>query len=101
MADEHPTKPTSGLQLRDSCRSILPPQTPRDNRNVALACILVAVIILTCAMSYWQEHAAESVMNSLLQLIPTECAVIRDGVESRVKAIEVTHSTHSTEHEPR
>jgi hypothetical protein len=52
-------------------------QSPRDRTNLILASALVAVVLLTALMTYWQERSAGNVMASLGKMMPAQCTVVR------------------------
>jgi magnesium-transporting ATPase (P-type) len=54
-------------------------QSPRDRTNLILASCLVGVVLLTAAMSWWQERSAGNVMASLGRMMPAQCTVVRRG----------------------
>eukprot|EP00271_Cylindrocystis_brebissonii_P021535 TRINITY_DN7756_c0_g1_i2.p1 TRINITY_DN7756_c0_g1~~TRINITY_DN7756_c0_g1_i2.p1 ORF type:complete len:1167 (+),score=247.04 TRINITY_DN7756_c0_g1_i2:363-3863(+) len=61
----------------------------KEKENLYLASILFGVVFVTCTFSYIQESKSERVMETLMNLIPTKCHVIRDGYDNVIDATEV------------
>ncbi|KAJ1915893.1 hypothetical protein H4219_004080 [Mycoemilia scoparia] len=60
---------------------------PPDPINMALAIVLLLVIAIQTAFNMWQEWTTSKVMNSLNDILPTECIVVRDnGQEQSILA---------------
>lgn len=54
--------------------------------NLILACALLVIVTLTCAMSYWQERQAGNVLASIQGMLPSSTKVVRGGQEVSVPA---------------
>jgi len=54
--------------------------------NLYLAIIIVAIILLTGFMNFYQTLKSQSIMGSFKDFIPPETIVIRDGVEEVIDA---------------
>ncbi|KAG6899286.1 hypothetical protein C0993_011613, partial [Termitomyces sp. T159_Od127] len=57
--------------------------------NLALAILIIIVILCQAAFSAFQDWSTSRIMNSILDLIPSECVVIREGKTSRMPAVEL------------
>ncbi|CAD6184689.1 unnamed protein product [Caenorhabditis auriculariae] len=57
--------------------------------NLYCAMILLAVVIVMCFLSYWQQSKAKKVLQSNTRMMPSLAVVIRDCEEQEVKADEV------------
>ncbi|KAG0254265.1 hypothetical protein BGZ95_006094, partial [Linnemannia exigua] len=64
-----------------------PPLSPTPNvTNLALAILVLFVIILQAGFSAFQDFSTARVMSSILDMIPTDCHVIRDGQLVKIPA---------------
>ncbi|KAI9281009.1 hypothetical protein BC943DRAFT_310639 [Umbelopsis sp. AD052] len=54
--------------------------------NLALAILVIIVILLQASFSAFQDWSTSRVMNSILNLLPSECLVIRSGVPTKMTA---------------
>ncbi|KAG0297009.1 hypothetical protein BGZ96_007893 [Linnemannia gamsii] len=64
-----------------------PPLSPTPNvTNLALAILVLFVIILQAGFSAFQDFSTAKVMSSILDMIPAECHVIRDGQLVKIPA---------------
>ncbi|KAG0206624.1 hypothetical protein BGX33_007313 [Mortierella sp. NVP41] len=64
-----------------------PPLSPTPNvTNLALAILVLFVIILQASFSAFQDFSTAKVMSSILDMIPTECHVIRDDQLVKIPA---------------
>jgi sodium/potassium-transporting ATPase subunit alpha len=54
--------------------------------NLYLAIIIVAVILLTAILNFYQTLKSQSIMGGFKDFIPPETIVIRDGVEEIIDA---------------
>jgi sodium/potassium-transporting ATPase subunit alpha len=52
-----------------------------------LAIVLIAIVLLTCTISYFQERSSGKLMDSIKNLLPQNCHAIRDGSERKLLAI--------------
>ncbi|HEX5887244.1 MAG TPA: magnesium-translocating P-type ATPase [Pyrinomonadaceae bacterium] len=53
------------------------------------ASIIIAIVLLSGTLGFWQEKRAADAVKSLLAMVKTEANVIRDGVETAVNAEDV------------
>ncbi|KAF9940794.1 hypothetical protein BGZ67_006811 [Mortierella alpina] len=63
-----------------------PLSNPPNVTNLALAILVLFVILLQAAFSAFQDFSTARVMSSILDMIPSECHVIRDGQLVKVTA---------------
>ncbi|KAF9928676.1 hypothetical protein FBU30_002197 [Linnemannia zychae] len=64
-----------------------PPLSPTPNvTNLALAILILFVIILQASFSAFQDFSTAKVMSSILDMIPADCHVIRDGQLVKIPA---------------
>ncbi|KAG0046490.1 hypothetical protein BGZ83_008342 [Gryganskiella cystojenkinii] len=63
-----------------------PLSDPPNVTNLALAILIIAVILLQASFSAFQDFSTAKVMSSILDMIPSECHVIRDGVLVKIMA---------------
>ncbi|KAK3829497.1 MAG: hypothetical protein JOS17DRAFT_216555 [Linnemannia elongata] len=64
-----------------------PPLSPTPNvTNLALAILVLFVIILQAGFSAFQDFSTAKVMSSILDMIPADCHVIRDGQLVKIPA---------------
>ncbi|GJJ70043.1 hypothetical protein EMPS_02392 [Entomortierella parvispora] len=63
-----------------------PLSDPPNVTNLALAILVIAVILLQASFSAFQDFSTARVMSSILDMIPSECHVIRDGVLTKIMA---------------
>ncbi|ANB11344.1 Ca(2+)/Mn(2+)-transporting P-type ATPase PMR1 [Sugiyamaella lignohabitans] len=56
-----------------------PLSNPPSATNLALAVLILIVILLQALFSALEDWSTSKVMNSILDLLPAECVVIRDG----------------------
>ncbi|CAO3650837.1 unnamed protein product [Cunninghamella blakesleeana] len=54
--------------------------------NLALAIVVMIAIFLQASFSAFQDWSTAKVMNSILNLLPSECLVIRDGEVKKIPA---------------
>ncbi|KAM5361230.1 hypothetical protein ACJZ2D_013246 [Fusarium nematophilum] len=59
---------------------------PPADANLALAIVLLAVFFIQAAFNMWQDWSSSRVMNSIKNLLPEHCRVIRDGQEATLFA---------------
>lgn len=52
---------------------------PPAPANLALAIVLLAVFFIQAAFNMWQDWSSSRVMNSIKNLLPEHCQVVRDG----------------------
>src|SRR5678815_4113587 len=53
------------------------------------AAIIVAIVLLSSVLGFWQEKRAADAVKSLLAIVRIESRVVRDGVETDVPAEEI------------
>ena len=53
------------------------------------ASIILAIILLSALLSFWQEHGASAALEKLLAIVRINANIIRDGVEAKIPADEV------------
>ena len=58
-------------------------------REPTLGVIIWIVVLVNAGFSYWREHRAEQATVALQHLLPSYARVIRDGVETKVDAIDL------------
>jgi sodium/potassium-transporting ATPase subunit alpha len=66
-----------------------PLSDPPAISNMALAILVIIVILLQAAFSAFQDWSTQRVMNSILDLLPSEASVLRDGEMVRLPASEL------------
>ncbi|KAI9095264.1 hypothetical protein DFS34DRAFT_595321 [Phlyctochytrium arcticum] len=66
-----------------------PLSNPPSVTNLALAILVVMVILLQAFFSAMQDFSTKRVMNSILNLLPSECTVVRDGMKSTISAVDL------------
>ena len=57
--------------------------------NLALAIVLILVWIIQAAFSFWQDFSSGRVMDSITNMMPTECIVLRAGQQSHIPGKDV------------
>lgn len=57
--------------------------------NLALAIVLLAVFIIQAAFNAWQDWSSSRVMNSITNMLPDNCLLLRDGKQTTVVASEL------------
>jgi len=57
-----------------------------DPSNLYLGIIIVAIILITGFLTFYQTMKSQSIMDSFKDFIPPETIVIRNGVESKLDA---------------
>ncbi|KAE8353888.1 hypothetical protein BDV28DRAFT_147659 [Aspergillus coremiiformis] len=62
-----------------------PPSVP----NLAMAILIIIVIVLQASFSAFQDWSTKHVMNSILNLLPSEAHVLRDGKQAKVPSTEL------------
>ncbi|KAG6817475.1 hypothetical protein H0H93_007204, partial [Arthromyces matolae] len=63
-----------------------PLSDPPSPTNLALAILVILVIASQASFSAFQDWSTGRIMNSILDLLPSECIVIREGNTSRIPA---------------
>jgi sodium/potassium-transporting ATPase subunit alpha len=66
-----------------------PLSTPPSPTNLALAILILLVIFSQASFSAVQDWSTSRVMSSILNLIPSECVVLRDGQSVKIRASEL------------
>jgi sodium/potassium-transporting ATPase subunit alpha len=66
-----------------------PLSNPPSPTNLALAILVILVIVLQAGFSAFQDWSTSRVMKSILDLLPSECVVIRDGETNKMPASEL------------
>lgn len=66
-----------------------PLSNPPSPTNLALAILVLLVIVLQASFSAFQDWSTKRVMNSILNLLPSEAMVMRDGSLTRIPATEL------------
>ncbi|PIG84844.1 Na/K ATPase alpha 1 subunit [Aspergillus arachidicola] len=62
-----------------------PPSVP----SLAMAILVIIVIVLQASFSAFQDWSTKHVMNSILNLLPSEALVLRDGKQTRVPSTDL------------
>lgn len=62
---------------------------PPSPTNLALAILLIIVNLIHAAFSAFQDWSTSRIMNSILDLLPSECVVIREGKTMKIPASEL------------
>ncbi|KAI9848019.1 MAG: hypothetical protein M1838_000665 [Thelocarpon superellum] len=62
-----------------------PPSVP----NLALAILVIIVILLQASFSAFQDWSTQRVMNSILDMLPSEAHVMRDGNLIKISAVDL------------
>ncbi|KAG0269147.1 hypothetical protein DFQ27_004720 [Actinomortierella ambigua] len=63
-----------------------PLSDPPNDTNLALALLVIFVILLQASFSAFQDFSTAKVMKSILDMIPAECVVCRDGQMIKIPA---------------
>lgn len=66
-----------------------PLSNPPSPTNLALAVLVLIVILSQASFSAFQDWSTGRIMNSILDLLPSECVVIREGQTVRMAASEL------------
>ncbi|KAG6917761.1 hypothetical protein DXG01_001166 [Tephrocybe rancida] len=66
-----------------------PLSNPPSPTNLALAVLTLLVILFQASFSAFQDWSTSRIMNSILDLLPSECVVIRGGQTTRLPASEL------------
>ncbi|KAG6815866.1 hypothetical protein H0H87_010656 [Tephrocybe sp. NHM501043] len=66
-----------------------PLSNPPSPTNLALAILTLMVILSQASFSAFQDWSTGRVMNSILDLLPSECVVIREGKTTKMPASEL------------
>ncbi|KAF9306341.1 hypothetical protein BGZ74_006385 [Mortierella antarctica] len=66
-----------------------PLSNPPNDTNLALAILLIFVILIQASFSAFQDFSTSRVMSSILDMIPAECHVFRDGQLVKVPAADL------------
>ncbi|KAG6815332.1 hypothetical protein H0H93_010108, partial [Arthromyces matolae] len=66
-----------------------PLSNPPSPTNLALAIVVIGVILSQASFSGFQDWSTSRVMNSILDLLPSECVVIREGKSRKMPASEL------------
>ncbi|KAG6888713.1 hypothetical protein C0992_007722 [Termitomyces sp. T32_za158] len=66
-----------------------PLSNPPSPTNLALAILLIIVNLIHAAFSTFQDWSTSRIMNSILDLLPSECIVIREGKTMKISASEL------------
>lgn len=66
-----------------------PLSSPPSIPNLALAILVIIVILLQASFSAFQDWSTTRTMNSILDLVPSEAMVVRDGNASKIPAAEL------------
>lgn len=62
---------------------------PPANANLALGIVLFVVFVVQAAFNAWQDWSSSRVMNSITTMLPDNCIVRRDGVQTEIVATEM------------
>jgi sodium/potassium-transporting ATPase subunit alpha len=66
-----------------------PLSNPPSPTNLALAILVIIVIILQASFSAFQDWSTVRTMSSIMDLLPSETMVLRDGKKTRIPATEL------------
>ncbi|KAF8231370.1 calcium ATPase [Tricholoma matsutake] len=66
-----------------------PLSTPPSPTNLSLAILIILVIFFQASFSALQDWSTSRVMSSIMNLIPSECVVLRDGQSIKIPASEL------------
>ncbi|KAG6829256.1 hypothetical protein H0H92_005136 [Tricholoma furcatifolium] len=66
-----------------------PLSNPPSPTNLALAIVVILVILSQAGFSAFQDWSTGRIMNSILDLLPSECVVIREGETKRMPAADL------------
>ncbi|KAJ5628181.1 hypothetical protein N7490_010409 [Penicillium lividum] len=66
-----------------------PLSNPPSPTNLAMAILVIIVITLQASFSAFQDWSTKKVMNSILNLLPSEALVLRDGKQLRISATDL------------
>ncbi|OCK75312.1 calcium ATPase [Lepidopterella palustris CBS 459.81] len=62
---------------------------PPATANLALAIVLLAVFFIQATFNAWQDWSSSRVMASITTMLPDQCIVLRDGVQTSISAIDL------------
>jgi len=62
---------------------------PPAPANLALAIVLLAVFLIQAAFNAWQDWSSSQVMASITTMLPGQCLVLRDGMQTAVSTVDV------------
>ncbi|RMX70062.1 hypothetical protein DD238_000869 [Peronospora effusa] len=57
--------------------------------NLYLSLVLFGIVIVTCTITFLQARSTSKVMDSFKNMLPQQCAVVRDGVTQTIAADEL------------
>ncbi|KAF2074930.1 hypothetical protein CYY_003763 [Polysphondylium violaceum] len=57
--------------------------------NLYLGCVLFAIVIFTCLLTFFQERQSSNIMKSFKNLLPASTRAIRDGNETKIPVEEI------------
>ena len=63
-----------------------PLSKPPSAQNLALAVLILIVIFIQAGFSAFQDWSTSKTMNSILDLLPSDCMTLRDGEVHKIKA---------------
>ncbi|OJJ42921.1 hypothetical protein ASPZODRAFT_1238891 [Penicilliopsis zonata CBS 506.65] len=66
-----------------------PLSNPPSITNLAMAVLVIIVIILQASFSAFQDWSTKKVMNSILDLVPSDALVLRDGNRTRIPSTDL------------
>ncbi|SPO06040.1 probable Na+/K+ ATPase, alpha subunit [Cephalotrichum gorgonifer] len=62
---------------------------PPAAANLALSMVLFAVFLIQAAFNGWQDWSSSRVMQSITQMLPESCTLLRDGKRIQVSAMDI------------
>jgi sodium/potassium-transporting ATPase subunit alpha len=80
------TTPFAGLLWAGAILCFVAYALGNDPSNLYLGVIIVAIILITGFLTFYQTLKSQSIMDSFKDFIPPETIVIRNGVESKLDA---------------
>jgi sodium/potassium-transporting ATPase subunit alpha len=62
---------------------------PPQVANLALGIVLIAVFFIQAGFNAWQDFSSSRVMSSIATMLPDQCLVLRDGVQTEIPGPEI------------
>jgi len=62
---------------------------PPATANAALGVVLLIVFVIQAAFNAWQDYSSMQVMNSIKNMLPDQCLVLRDGQQTEVSSLDL------------
>jgi sodium/potassium-transporting ATPase subunit alpha len=62
---------------------------PPASANAALGIVLLIVFLIQALFNAWQDYSSMQVMNSIKNMLPDQCLVLRDGHQTGISALDL------------